>query len=83
MTVGRDREMNDEAKNVRFSLKIGNSYQRVNNSGNKEVALIKAMTRDNGLPHVHYSLKVFTPSGVGVVSDNRVLSCKMFEKTFS
>ena len=75
--------MIDEAKNVRFSLKIGNSYQRVNNSGNKEVALIKAMTRDNGLPHVHYSLKVFTPSGVGVVSDNRVLSCKMFEKTFS
>ena len=76
--------MNDEGKDVRFSLKVGSSYQRVNSSGNKEVALIRAMTRDNlGLPHVHYSLKVFAPSGVGVVSDNRVLSCKMFEKTFS
>ena len=54
--------MNDEGKDVRFSLKVGSSYQRVNSSGNKEVALIRAMTRDNlGLPHVHYSLKVFTP----------------------
>ena len=76
--------MIEEAKNMRFSLKIGNSYQRVNSSGNKEVALIKAMTRDNlGLPHVRYALKVFTPSGVVVVSDNRILSHKMFAKTFS
>jgi len=72
-----------EVKNTGF-LKVGNSYQRINRSGNREVALVEAMSRDNlGLPHVHYSLKVFTPSGVGVLSDNRVLSCKMFEKTFS
>ena len=71
-------------KDRKFPLKVGNSYQRISRSGNREIALVRAMSKDSlGLPHVHYSLKVLTPSGANIASDKRVLSLKVFEKTFS